>query len=97
MVVLRCYKGGVNAEDDVCIRGFSSDDYGDVVALWRSCGLTIKPSDSLRLMGEIEKHLLAMGASKINLLVEPGNTNACEFYRALGFSEVPFRFFTKEL
>lgn len=138
------------------IRPFSSSDYEDVIALWRSSGLTIKSSDSLpeleklcaivpnrlmvaesnneagakriigavigafdgrrawmyhlavlpsarrcgvatRLVREIEQHLRASGASKVNLLVEPENMNARQFYKALGFSEAPFAFFTKEL
>lgn len=146
----------MKAEDDIDIRAFSSDDYEDVIALWRSSGLTIKPSDSLpeleklcaitpnrllvaesnneagakciigaiigafdgrrawiyhlavlpnvrrggiatRLVREMERHLRASGAFKVNLLVEPENMNARQFYKALGFSEVPFAFFTKEL
>jgi ribosomal protein S18 acetylase RimI-like enzyme len=147
----------MNAEEgDIDIRAFSSDDYKDVIALWRSCGLTIKASDSLpeleklcaiapnrllvaesnneagtkyiigavigafdgrrawiyhlavlpnvrrggvatRLVREIERHLRASGALKVNLLVEPENIDACRFYKALGFSEAPFAFFTKEL
>ncbi len=138
------------------IRPFSSDDYEDVIALWRSSGLTIKFSDALpeleklcavtpnrflvaeshdeagakrvigaiigafdgrrawiyhlavlpkarrggvatRLVRELEQHLRASGASKINLLVEPENVNARQFYKTLGFSEIPFAFFTKEL
>ena len=50
-----------------------------------------------RLVREIERHLRARGASKVNLLVEPENVNARQFYKALGFSEVHFASFTKEL
>ena len=50
-----------------------------------------------RLVREVEQHFRAIGASKINLLVEPNNVNARQLYRALGFSEIPFAFFTKEL
>lgn len=50
-----------------------------------------------RLMREIEAHLRASGASKMNLLVEPANLDAREFYTALGFREVPLAFFTIEL
>ncbi len=49
------------------------------------------------LIREIEQDLRTSGAVKVNLLVEPENTNACQFYKALGFSEVPLAFFTKEL
>jgi ribosomal protein S18 acetylase RimI-like enzyme len=50
-----------------------------------------------RLMSEIEDHLRANGATKMNLLVEPDHPAACEFYRAAGFREIPLIFFTKEL
>ena len=50
-----------------------------------------------RLVSEIEQHFRASGASKVNLLVEPENVNACQLYKALGFSEVYLAFFTKEL
>lgn len=50
-----------------------------------------------RLVRGIEEHFQAVGAVKINLLVEPENMDARHFYKALGFSEVPFAFLTKEL
>ena len=152
----QCLNETVKAENGIHIRPFSSGDYEDVIALWRSSGLTIKPSDALpelekfcaitpnrllvaesngearpkrivgavigafdgrrawiyhlavlpnarrggvatRLIREIEQQLRASGASKVNLLVEPENVNARQFYKALGFSEVPLAFFTKEL
>jgi ribosomal protein S18 acetylase RimI-like enzyme len=141
----------MKAGGGIRIRAFSADDYEDVIALWRTCGLTIKRSDSraeieklcamasnrllvaetndnhiigavigafdgrrawiyhlavlpkarrsgvaTRLMREIEKHLRACGAVKVNLLVEPENMTARRFYEALGFAAVPFAFFTKE-
>lgn len=151
-----CLNEAMKAGDDVVLRPFSSGDYEDVISLWRSSGLTIKPSDSLpeleklcamtpnrllvaesndetgakriigavigafdgrrawiyhlavlrnarrggvatRLMREMEQHLKANGACKVNLLIEPENVNAREFYKALGFSEMPLAFFTKEL
>ncbi len=49
------------------------------------------------LMREIESRLRADGAIKVNLLVEPENVNAAHFYNALGYSEVRFIFFTREL
>ncbi len=49
-----------------------------------------------RLVREIERHLRTSGALKVNLLVEPENVQGRQFYEALGFSEVPFAFFTKE-
>jgi hypothetical protein len=36
-----------------------------------------------------EQSLRGFGATKINLLVEPGNHEATEFYRALGYSDQP--------
>ena len=39
-----------------------------------------------RLMDEVEARLLAIGCPKINLQIRRSNTEAVEFYRALGFS-----------
>jgi ribosomal protein S18 acetylase RimI-like enzyme len=141
-------------EERVSIRGFTSEDYDQVVALWRESGLTVKPSDTLQelkkllalagnaflvaelnrgdkpaeivgtiigawdgrrawiyhlavkplarrtrigseLITTIERILRAQGATKINLLVEPGNRDAADFYRALGYSGQPLQFFSK--
>lgn len=49
------------------------------------------------LMCEIERHLRADGAIKVNLLVEPENVSAAQFYKGLGYSEMSFLFFTREL
>jgi ribosomal protein S18 acetylase RimI-like enzyme len=49
------------------------------------------------LIRQIEQCLHAEGAIKVNLLVEPENVNAAQFYKALGYSEVPFVFFIREL
>jgi ribosomal protein S18 acetylase RimI-like enzyme len=146
----------VKPDDPICIRSFLSDDYENIVDLWRLSGLTIKASDSLSelekvcavnpnrflvaesngevgtkcivgavigafdgrrawiyhlavlpgarnrgvgtlLMREVENRLRADGAIKVNLLVEPGNVNAAQFYEALGYSEVPLLFFTRVL
>lgn len=50
-----------------------------------------------RLLREVETRLRAAGATKINLLVEAENTVASCFYQSLGYTEVRFIFFTKEL
>jgi ribosomal protein S18 acetylase RimI-like enzyme len=47
------------------------------------------------LMSGVEEALRGRGATKINLLVEPGNHQAAEFYRALGYSDQPLQFFSK--
>jgi ribosomal protein S18 acetylase RimI-like enzyme len=47
------------------------------------------------LMREIESHLRVDGAIKVNLLVEPENLSAAQFCKGLGYSEVPFIFFTR--
>ena len=49
------------------------------------------------LIREIERLLYTDGAMKVNLLVEPENKVAAHFYRSMGYSEVPFVFFTREL
>jgi ribosomal protein S18 acetylase RimI-like enzyme len=49
------------------------------------------------LMREIETRLRADGAIKVNLLVEPENVNAAQFYRGLGYAEVRLMFLTREL
>lgn len=48
-----------------------------------------------QMMRTIEEALRRKGATKINLLVEPGNEAAAAFYRALGYSSEPFQFFFK--
>ncbi len=138
-------------DNQIRVRPFSSKDYDSVIDLWRSSGLTIKPSDSLpeleklcalnanrfliaesndeagakRIVGaviggfdgrrgwiyhlavlegarrtgigsllirQIEQCLRAEGAIKVNLLIEPENVNAAQFYKGLGYSEVPLVF-----
>jgi ribosomal protein S18 acetylase RimI-like enzyme len=46
-------------------------------------------------MNAAEQSLRQRGATKINLLVEPDNHQAVEFYRVLGYLEQPLRFFSK--
>jgi len=142
-------------EEHTSIRAFTTDDYDEVVSLWRDSGLTIKPSDTLpelrkllalagneflvseadrgderrpeivgtvigawdgrrawiyhlavkplarrsrigsELMRTVEQALRNQGATKINLLVEPGNQEASAFYQALGYSEQPLQIFSK--
>jgi ribosomal protein S18 acetylase RimI-like enzyme len=48
------------------------------------------------LMSAVEQALRGHGATKVNLLVEPGNHQAAEFYRALGYSDEPLLFFSKK-
>lgn len=57
----------------------------------RRCGI------GTLLMREVESHLRAAGASKVNLLVEPENGKAAQFYKCLGYSEGRFLFFSREL
>jgi ribosomal protein S18 acetylase RimI-like enzyme len=47
------------------------------------------------LMNAVEESLRYRGATKINLLVEPGNQQAAQFYRALGYADHPWQFFSK--
>ena len=47
------------------------------------------------LIKALEKSLQLGGATKINLLVEPGNHQAVEFYRALGYADQALQFFSK--
>ena len=49
------------------------------------------------LVNEIQNRLHTRGALKINLLIEPDNLQAVNFYRSMSFEEVPFLFFTKEI
>ena len=46
-------------------------------------------------MDAVKQALRGHGVSKINLLVESGNNQAVEFYRALGYSDRPMHFFSK--
>lgn len=47
-------------------------------------------------MDELERRLRAVGATKLNLLVEPGNAVA-DFYRRLGYAPDDLLFMTKLL
>lgn len=49
------------------------------------------------LMSAVEQSLRDRGATKINLLVEPGNRQAAAFYRSLGYSDQPLQFLSKVL
>lgn len=133
------------------LREFREPDYETVVAIWRACGLTVKPSDTLPelrklmdrnpglflvaeaegeiegtvigawdgrrawvyhlavrpdarrrgtarlLMHEVERRLRAMGATKLNLLVERANAGVADFYDKLGFAPDDLLFMTKRL
>jgi ribosomal protein S18 acetylase RimI-like enzyme len=133
------------------LREFQDADHEVVLALWRACGLTVKPSDTLpelrktvarnpglflvaeedgevagtvigawdgrrawvyhlavrpssqrrglarMLMDEVERRLRAVGATKLNLLVESSNAHVADFYRALGFAPDDLLFMTKVL
>lgn len=46
-------------------------------------------------MSAVEEALRRRGATKVNLLVEPGHQLAAEFYRTLGYSEQDLRSFSK--
>jgi ribosomal protein S18 acetylase RimI-like enzyme len=133
------------------LREFRESDYEAALAVWRACGLTIKPSDSLPelrklvarnpgmflvaeedgevagtvmgawdgrrgwvyhlavrpasqgrgtarlLMDEVERRMRAVGAQKLNLLVESSNAGVSEFYRKLGYAPDDLLFMTKRL
>ena len=133
------------------LREFRESDYDAVVGIWRACGLTIKPSDTLSelrklvernpglflvaeengdvagtvigawdgrrawiyhlavrpaaqrrgtarmLMQEVERRLRAVGATKLNLMIEPGNANVADFYDKLGYAPADLMFMTKQL
>jgi ribosomal protein S18 acetylase RimI-like enzyme len=49
------------------------------------------------LMDELERRLLATGATKLNLLVEQGNAAVADFYRKLGYATDELLFMTKRL
>jgi ribosomal protein S18 acetylase RimI-like enzyme len=49
------------------------------------------------LMDELERRLHAIGATKLNLLVEQGNAGVSDFYRKLGYAPEEMLFMTKGL
>ncbi len=49
------------------------------------------------LMDDLERRLRALGATKLNLLVEPGNAGVADFYRRLGYAPDDLLFMTKPL
>jgi ribosomal protein S18 acetylase RimI-like enzyme len=49
------------------------------------------------LMDELERRLRAVGATKLNLLVERGNAGVADFYRKLGYAPDELLFMTKQL
>ena len=49
------------------------------------------------LMDELERRLAAVGATKLNLLVEQGNAQVAGFYRTLGYAPDDLLFMTKRL
>jgi ribosomal protein S18 acetylase RimI-like enzyme len=49
------------------------------------------------LMDELERRLRAVGATKLNLLVERGNAGVADFYRKLGYAPDELLFMTKLL
>jgi ribosomal protein S18 acetylase RimI-like enzyme len=49
------------------------------------------------LMDELERRLRDVGAAKLNLLVEPHNVAAADFYRRLGYAPDDLLFMTKLL
>jgi ribosomal protein S18 acetylase RimI-like enzyme len=53
--------------------------------------------DRRMLMEELERRLRAIGATKLNLLVERGNAGVADFYRKLGYAPDELLFMTKPL
>jgi ribosomal protein S18 acetylase RimI-like enzyme len=49
------------------------------------------------LMDELERRLRVLGATKLNLLVEPGNAGVSAFYRRLGYAPDDLLLMTKLL
>jgi ribosomal protein S18 acetylase RimI-like enzyme len=49
------------------------------------------------LTDELERRLRAVGATKLNLLVEPGSAAVADFYRRLGYAADDLLFMTKLL
>jgi ribosomal protein S18 acetylase RimI-like enzyme len=49
------------------------------------------------LMDELERRLRAVGATRLNLLVEQGNAPVADFYRRLGYAPDDLLFMTKLL
>lgn len=49
------------------------------------------------LMDELERRLRAIGATKLNLLVEQGNAAVADFYRKLGYAPDDLLFMTRRL
>lgn len=49
------------------------------------------------LMEELERRLRGIGATKLNLLIEPGNAGVAAFYRKLGYAPDDLLFMTKLL
>lgn len=48
-------------------------------------------------MDELERRLRALGATKLNLLVEQGNAGVADFYRRLGYAPDDLLFMAKLL
>ena len=80
---------------------------GTVIGAWdgrRAWGyhLTVLPAvrgrgTGQKLMEELERRLRAIGASKLNLLIEAGNAGAAAFYRKLGYTPGDLLFMTRLL
>lgn len=49
------------------------------------------------LMDELEQRMRALGATKLNLLIEAGNAGVADFYRKLGYAPDDLLFMTKLL
>lgn len=49
------------------------------------------------LMDELERRLRAVGATKLNLLVERRNAGVADFYRKLGYAPEELLFMTKRI
>lgn len=49
------------------------------------------------LMEEVERRIRAVGATKLNLLIEPDNAGVADFYRKLGYAPDDLLFMTRLL
>jgi ribosomal protein S18 acetylase RimI-like enzyme len=64
--------------------------------------LAVRPAVQRRgtarlLMDEVERRLRAMGATKLNLMLESSNAGVADFYRKLGYAPYDLLFMTKRL
>lgn len=85
----------------------AGDVVGTVMGAWDGrrawiYHLAVRPAAQRRgtarmLMDEVERRLRAVGAIKLNLMIEPGNAGVADFYDKLGYAPADLMFMTKQL